>query len=397
MARRRKAGPRVKLRDWLLGLFDRRPRAEEGAQRHRGPAVHVIILDGTMSSLRPGSETNAGLTFKLLREAGHRANLTVHYEAGIQWRDWRSTVDVVTGRGINRQIERAYGVLASRFRPGDRIVLIGYSRGAYAVRSLAGVVNLVGLVRADQATVRAVRQAYRHYRAGGQGAASAAFSRLYTHADVQIEAVAVWDTVKALGLRLPVLWRWGERRHRFHNHALGPHVRRGYHALALDETRNAYAPVMWDCPPDWQGEMRQVWFRGSHGDIGGQLGGFDAARPLSNIPLVWMLDRLEDCGLPLPEGWRARFPCDAAAPSVGTWQGWGKMFLSRSRRIVGRDPSESLHDSLAEAPGRRADPLRGATARGEPVRGDFNRGAAGNADPLRGGAVPPLKPGRMAQ
>ena len=67
-----------------------------------------------MSSLEPGQETNAGLTFKLLKEAGRRANLTLYYEAGIQWRDWKSTLDVMMGRGINRQIERAYGVLASR-------------------------------------------------------------------------------------------------------------------------------------------------------------------------------------------------------------------------------------------------------------------------------------------
>jgi len=63
-------------------------------------------------------ETNAGMTFKLLREAGLKANLTVHYEAGIQWRDWAGTWGVITGKGINRQIERAYGVLASRYRTG---------------------------------------------------------------------------------------------------------------------------------------------------------------------------------------------------------------------------------------------------------------------------------------
>ena len=45
------------------------------------------------------------------------------------------------GRGINRQIRRAYGYLASRYKPGDRIYFIGYSRGAYGVRSLAGVID----------------------------------------------------------------------------------------------------------------------------------------------------------------------------------------------------------------------------------------------------------------
>ena len=334
------------LRDWFLGLFDSRPRTKDARGLRRGSTTHVIILDGTMSSLARGQETNAGRTFKLLREGGIRAGLTVYYEAGIQWRDWGTTLDVMMGRGINRQIERAYGVLSSRWRPGDEIVLIGYSRGAYAVRSLAGVIGRMGLLRARDATVRNVRQAYRHYRAGGEGEAAAAFRGLYCHEDVRIEGVFVWDTVKALGLRLPILWRWAQPHHDFHNHALGPHVRHGFHALALDERREAYAPVMWETDPAWTGVMEQVWFNGTHGDVGGQLDGVAEARPLANIPLVWMLDRLEACGVGLPEGWRGRFEMDPTAPSIGQWRGWAKLFLSRRRRIVGRDPSERLHASV---------------------------------------------------
>ena len=92
--------------------------------------------------------------------------------------------------------------------------------------------------------------------------------------------------------------------------------------------------------------MEQVWFRGTHGDVGGQLDGFHAARPLSNIPLVWMLERAEAHGLILPEGWRARYPTDPDAPSIGKWRGWGKIFLFRKARVVGQDPSERLHESV---------------------------------------------------
>ncbi|WP_207496901.1 DUF2235 domain-containing protein [Yoonia tamlensis] len=340
----------MQLRDWLFGLIGRRARTEEGGIRGRGPATHVVILDGTRSSLALGHESNAGITFKLLSEVSARTNLTVYYEAGIQWRDWSGTWDVVTGKGINRQIKRAYGVIASRYRPGDKIVLVGYSRGAYAVRSLAGVIDSVGLLKADFATVRGVRQAYRHYRNGAARPVARRFCELFCHADVQIEAVAVWDTVKALGLRLPVLWRWTPTAHGFHNHALGPHVRNGFHALALDERRLAYAPVMWQCPPDWAGHMEQVWFRGNHADIGGQVGDHPQARPLANIPLVWMLDRLSDCGVPLPAGWRDRFPQDVNAPSIGHWRGWSKVFLARRKRVVGRCRSERLHETIAPVP-----------------------------------------------
>ncbi|MBQ2260806.1 MAG: DUF2235 domain-containing protein [Loktanella sp.] len=344
----------MQLRDWLFGLFGRKARTEEGATRQRGPATHVIIMDGTMSSLEQGAETNAGLTFKLLREVSQPHNVTLYYEAGIQWRDWSSTIDVITGRGINRTIQRAYGVIASRYRPGDRIVLIGYSRGAFAVRSLSGVIGMIGLVRADAATERNIRQAYRHYRLGGRSKYAADFRRLHCHDNVEIEAVAVWDTVKALGLRLPFIWRWGQEQHAYHSTELAPHVRHGFHALARDESRRAYAPVLWSCPKGFQGHVEQVWFRGNHADVGGQVRAFPAARPLANIPLVWMLERLESCGLPLPAGWHARFPQDVNAPSIGNWHGWARLFIARRRRVIGRDPSERLHDSIVQQPARRS-------------------------------------------
>ena len=343
------------LRNWLLGIIGRRGRTEEGGQRGRGPAIHVVILDGTMSSLDKGRETNAGQLFKLLCEVSGTANLTVYYEAGIQWRDWSETIGVMTGKGINRQIERAYGVLASRYRPGDRIVLAGYSRGAYGVRCLAGAIGTVGLVEANHATSRNIRQAYRHYQQGGRGEAALRFRQLYCHGQVEIEAIGIWDTVKALGFKLPLLWRIGDEKNDFHNHQLGSHVKRGFHALALDETREAYAPVQWLATPGWPGHMEQMWFRGNHGDVGGQVFPHPASRPLANIPLVWLLGRLEEVGLPLPEGWRDRFPQDVHAPSISTWAGWAKIFLIRRRRNVVLGPCDHLHETVLQNP-RPSDP-----------------------------------------
>ncbi len=297
-----------------------------------------------MSSLAPGDESNAGLAYKLLSRIG--APVSVYYEAGVQWQDWLSFGDVVTGRGINRQIRRAYGYLASRYRPGDRIFLMGYSRGAFAVRSLAGVIDQVGLLRPECATERNVMTAYRHYQSPPGSPAARAFSAANCHPWVEIEMVGVWDTVKALGLRLPVLWRWTEPAHEFHTHQLNAIVRHGYHALAIDETRQAFDPLLWRTPEELEARVEQVWFAGGHGDVGGQLGGLEAARPLSNIPFVWMMEKADDRGLCLPQGWRSEFPTDPHAPSVGTWSSWGKLFVLRRRRVVGRDRSERLHESV---------------------------------------------------
>ncbi len=314
----------------------------------RGPVTHVIILDGTMSSLEEGFETNAGRTFRLLSEMGPNKAVSLKYEAGIQWQGLSRAVDVLAGVGINRQIRRAYGFIASRYRPGDKIFLFGYSRGAYAVRSLAGVIDRVGLLRAEDATERNVRQAFRHYRIDPDSLIATSFGAAHCYDSAPVEMVGVWDTVRALGFRAPVLWRFSPVEHEFHSHALGNTVRNGFHALALNETRKAFSPVLWNCRPDFTGTLKQVWFPGSHGDVGGHLTGFEPARGLSNIPLVWMLENASRCGLPLPEGWQDRYPRDVNAPSVGTFRGWGKLFLQRRARVVGRDPSETAHESVFE-------------------------------------------------
>ncbi|MDA8587163.1 DUF2235 domain-containing protein [Rhodobacteraceae bacterium] len=323
----------------LAGFFRRTERVHQSATPE--PVDHIVLLDGTMSSLEEGSETNVGLIYKLLCSSEDAERLSIFYEAGNQWSDWSKTLDIIEGRGINRQIRRVYEWLSSRYRPGDRIFLIGFSRGAYAIRSLGGVIDEVGLLRKEHTSEHNVHEAYRRYREGANDCP--VFSKEHCHVDVPIEMIGVFDTVKSLGFRAPFVWKWADIKHSFHNHRLGKHVRRGYHALALDETREAFRPVLWKCPKGHEGQVEQMWFRGSHGDVGGQLSGFKEARLLSNIPLHWMLEKAELSGLDLPEDWRERFPTDEDARSAGTWRGWSKYFLARKKRVVGEDLSETIH------------------------------------------------------
>jgi len=315
------------------------------------PTIHVIIMDGTMSSLCPGLETNAGIAFKLISEMG--SPVSVHYERGLQSPSFRKAtlrrlLGVLMGVGINHQIRRAYSYLASRYRPGDKIYLLGFSRGAYAVRSLAGIIDLIGLLRAEHATERNIRTAYRYYECGPKGEAAKTFANLHCHDEIEIEMIGVWDTVKSLGINAPVLWRFSIAKNAFHSHELGASVKHGYQALAYNENRVAYSPIMWESDPDWPGHVEQMWFRGAHGDIGGHLGEYKETRPLSNIPLVWILEKAESCGLPLPSGWRARYPQDVAVPATGTWRGLGRCFIMRKKRKTCVGPSEQMHPSLCE-------------------------------------------------
>ena len=92
-----------------------------------GAFTHVVILDGTMSSREPGFQTNAGLAYVLLTSDVVQ-NILVQYQLGLQFERHNLLASVWaanTGSGINRQIQQVYGALASRYRPGDQIFLIG--------------------------------------------------------------------------------------------------------------------------------------------------------------------------------------------------------------------------------------------------------------------------------
>lgn len=335
---------------------------------------HVVIVDGTLSSLDPGCETHAGRLYRLLCEGGPRAAQSVAYHPGVQGIGWRRWLHAATGDGVNDAICAGYAALASRYRPGDRILLFGYSRGAYAVRSLAGLIDRVGLLRQDRAVERRVRRAFGYYQAGAISERAAIFRTRHCHPQVLIEAVCVWDTVRALGLPFPILSRLGARAVDFHDDALGGHVRAGYQALALDETRTAFCPVLWRRAAGWDGVLEQVWFPGAHGDVGGDLGRFEAAAPLANHALVWMLERAARHGLLLPSGWRGRFPCDAAAPMVGSRRGLARFFLLRRPRALGAADGERLHASVAAR--MAALPEYRPTARGAALAAGAGPGSA---------------------
>jgi uncharacterized protein (DUF2235 family) len=316
----------------------------------RPATTHIVLMDGTFASLADGRRSSIGRIHRLLTgqlslpPQGGRQR--IHYAMGQQWNRWRTLPELALGTTLEARIIHAYSWLASGYRPGDRIFMLGYSRGAFAIRSLAGLITRIGLLTPKHATERNIRLAWRYYQRGGSDTAMAAFRRRRCQPQVSVDMVGCFDTVMALGIRLPLLWMLTEPRFRFHDAHLGHGIDHAFQAMALDETRAAFAPMLWD-DDHAAGRIEQMWFRGAHPDIGGQLSGFEFARPLSNIPLTWMLEKAEGVGLDLPVGWRGLFPCDVDAPAIGTWRSWGKAFLARTPRIAGRHMTEYLHPSVA--------------------------------------------------
>ena len=310
----------------------------------RNTRTHIILMDGTFTGLKPGQETSIGMIFNLLRPTNSQR--TVYYCSGLQWKNYKTFFELLLGNGLQNQIKDTYGALASRYRTGDKIYIFGYSRGAFAARSLCGMISDVGLIRHKHANSRNIELVWRLYRS--QKKPVSELKKLFEK-QILIDFLGVFDTVSALGTQLPFIGIYFRKKYGFHSHKISSKVKVARHALAIDEDRPAFFPELWKFDDlSHAMNVQQVWFKGTHADIGGQLDDFHFARPLANIPLVWMLTWAEENGLELKPNWQDRFPTDGAAPSVGNWQGFNKLLFIRKKRKILVSEYEWLHESVSQ-------------------------------------------------
>lgn len=276
----------------------------------------IVCCDGTWQRIYDGSLTNVALTARSIsaRDAKGRAQI-VYYSAGVGASlSGLSLWQGMTGADLDDHLLEAWLFLNLNYEPGDEIHLFGFSRGAYTVRSLAGLLRKIGVLR--RAHVDKAHAALELYRARDVSADAPETERFrIAHAiawpristpfteppvDLRIRYIGVWDTVGALGIPriLPVSLGLN-RQYEFHDTALSRSVLSARHAVAIDERRAAFAPTLWSnvaafntpgAPP----RVEQAWFAGDHGGVGG-----GSRRGLSNCALLWVLEGAEAAGLAL--------------------------------------------------------------------------------------------------
>lgn len=205
------------------------------------------------------------------------------------------------GSGIDQNIQELYAFLAMNYTPGDEIMLFGYSRGAYTVRSLAGLIHEAGLVRRGHLDF--VREAYEMYRdrqISPDSPTAVAFRA--THGErVPIKLLACFDTVGALGLPVSSPWPFSamvdDERYRFHNTTLSDAIEHAVHAVSIDEDRLAFEPTfMTPSPERGSAQVTELFLPGFHGGVGG---GSEAEQPLAENALRFVVDEIKKRGISL--------------------------------------------------------------------------------------------------
>jgi uncharacterized protein (DUF2235 family) len=203
------------------------------------------------------------------------------------------------GEGLFQKIQECYRFLIDAWSPGSSIYLFGFSRGAFTVRSLGGMLALFGVPTKnldDQAAVR-VFAAYRERDPEKRAAMKYELEQQYDIQGAGVRMIGVWDTVGSLGIPGLLFELLDEHRYGFLDTALHPCVENAYHAVSIDERRRQFEPTLWTNPDGSNrvndAQMQQVWFPGVHCDVGGGYSPSD----LSDIPLAWMMRKAMDCGL----------------------------------------------------------------------------------------------------
>jgi uncharacterized protein (DUF2235 family) len=261
---------------------------------------------------------------------------------------WDIVAGLAFGQGLMDNIGDAYRFLMEAYREGDDIYLFGFSRGAYTARALAGLISMYGLLfPGNQGLIPYITRMYakRIQDDSPEGVRPPSAEEKFTIAvgfrqtfsrRVPLHFVGVWDTVSSVGwayspLHLPYT-------------AQNPVMKIGRHAISIDERRCYFRDNLWGPPlqPGEKGYMfpepqniKQVWFAGVHGDVGG--GYCEAESSLAKLALEWMMREASLAGLLVNE--------QRAAEVLGR----RPSSTSNAAKIALPDPTACIHQSLKGA------------------------------------------------
>jgi uncharacterized protein (DUF2235 family) len=379
----------------------------------RGKSI-FLFADGTGNSSAKLFKTNVWRMYEAvdlgLASRGKHVQIA-YYDNGVGTSAFRpfALLGGIFGIGLAANVRRLYAFLCRNYQDGDRIYAFGFSRGAFTIRVLIGLVTTFGIIDTSKQVhdkdsgakleegvlpyqVRDVYRAYRRtfklnrkYFRGltnmFRGARDALINlkrrvrgqrRLHEIQFIklkEIEFVGVWDTVAAYGGPFAEFtrgiddWVWPMS---MPDYKLSPKVKKARHALSLDDERDAFWPLLWDEVEEQKminrgevaaGRLQQVWFAGVHSDVGGGY----PDESLSYVSLLWMMDELgEDVDFLDDFVNRAKDLANPYGPIHDSRAGFGAYYRFQPRKIAAFvDPHEDRTLSMRDPQRDEANTRRG--------------------------------------
>ena len=349
----------------------------------------ILFSDGTGNSSAKLFKTNVWRVYQAVDltdpQVPTEPRQFAFYDNGVGTSSFRllAALGGALGVGLARNVRDLYAFVCRTYEPGDKIYAFGFSRGAFTIRILVGLMMDEGLVPYDgnEADLeRHVAAAYREYRkkcntTGGLVGPVRALRDLFinardrllrrplyrdikkigapgSQAPLEIEFLGLWDTVDAYGLPVDEMTRaidWFIWPLTMRDLNLKPRVKRARHALALDDERNTFHPRLWNEEPQHghpevgvpggnretthidQERISQVWFAGVHSNVGGGY----PDDSLSHVSLEWIMTEAKKYKLRFSQKvWDAfRALADESGPIYDSRHGLAGYYRYNPRRI----------------------------------------------------------------
>ena len=328
----------------------------------------VLFSDGTGNSSSNPQKTHVWRVYQALdRSPG--SNQIAYYDNGVGTSRFTpfAMLGLAFGWGLARNVRQIYRFLCRTYKPGDEIYGFGFSRGAFTMRVVMALIADQGIIsperfKHDERELnRLIVLAYRRYRQNNftpsalsfffrplrdviaQGAGKLRGRKPYDpkknfhEHDLKddqplIKFVGVWDTVDAYGLPIDELTRAWDKvvwPLTAKDRDLSKHVGTACHALALDEQRESFEPMLWN--EEGVSNLNQVWFAGVHADVGGGY----PDDSLAYVPLNWMLKQSESAGLTYIKNLREHYKtqADMKGPMHNSRSGVGNLYRYAPRNL----------------------------------------------------------------
>jgi hypothetical protein len=305
----------------------------------------IICCDGTNNTLTANEHDTNVLKLYTHLASQQRPEQLLYYDPGVgapdalppmTLGDWlRNKIkrlwSLASGRGIYENMAQAYLFLMKHYQPGDQIYLFGFSRGAFTVRCISGMIHLFGVLNPQHETMlpTLLRVYFSDVKTAGiftvfklckrmlgveaaeelRARQAVADQIRITFCDSErqqapVHFIGVWDTVESVGLPGvgPKISSTSSIQHK--------RIRHVRHALSLDEHRITYQPRLYTQnnfgDENTQQSMLQLWFPGNHCDVGGGYPQkartraskmYQSETLLSDYAYDWMHAQAQRCGL----------------------------------------------------------------------------------------------------